>query len=191
MKSKRPSRKPRKKDTANPTPKPSGPEPLEPHPPAAPGAMFWLMPALSGFACLIYQILWMRQVSLLFGNTSHAAALTLAVFFGGLSLGGWYWGKRSQRNSIPLRTYAWLELGIGAAGIALLIAPALVPKIYPMLGAGSALAAFKVIATLLLVFPASFLMGGTLPLLGQAVIRRRDSFGVWRRSGKCSGLWCV
>lgn len=139
--------------------------------------MFWLMPALSGFACLIYQILWMRQVSLLLGSTSHAAALTLAVFFGGLSLGGWYWGKRCGKISRPLRTYAWLELGIAVAGIALLIAPALVPHVYPMLGAGSALTAFKVIATLLMVFPASFLMGGTLPVLGQAVILRRESFG--------------
>ena len=143
--------------------------------------MFWMMPGLSGFACLIYQILWMRQTSLLFGNTSQAAALTLAVFFGGLSMGGWYWGKRCQKKSSPLRTYAWLELGIAVAGIVLLIAPAVVPHVYPMLyqedGKGLALTAFKVVSTLLMVFPASFLMGGTLPLLGQAVIRRRKSFG--------------
>jgi len=177
MKRKIASRKPQKKDTVTQSPKSYSPAPEKPNPPAAPGAMFWMMPALSGFACLIYQILWMRQVSLLFGNTSHAAALTLAVFFGGLSLGGWYWGKRCQRKSIPLRTYAWLELGIAAAGIALLIAPAAVPRIYPMLGVGSALSAFKFLSTVIMVFPASFLMGGTLPLLGQAVIRRRESFG--------------
>ena len=140
--------------------------------------MFWIMPGFSGFACLIYQILWMRQISVLLGNTSHAAALTLAVFFGGLSLGGWYWGKRCQKNTSPLRTYVWLELGIAAAGIVLLIAPVLVPHIYPMLyGNGGTLTAFKFVSTLLMVFPASFLMGGTLPLLGQAVIRRRRAFG--------------
>jgi spermidine synthase len=153
----------------------------ERNPSAAAGVMFWMMPALSGFACLIYQILWMRHGGVLLGNTSHAAALTLAVFFGGLSMGGWYWGERCRNNSGPLRTYAWLELGIAAAGIALLIAPAMVPHVYPMLyqdgGKGLALTAFKVISTLLMVFPASFLMGGTLPLLGQAVIRRRISFG--------------
>ena len=147
----------------------------------APGAMFWLMAGLSGFACLIYQILWMRQTSLLFGSTSQATALTLAVFFGGLSVGGWYWGKRCQKISSPLRTYARLELGIAATGIVMLTAPIVVPQVYPMLdqkgGHGLALTAFKVVATLLLVFPASFLMGGTLPMLGQAVIRRRESFG--------------
>ena len=143
--------------------------------------MFWMMPGLSGFACLIYQILWMRQIGLLFGNTSHAAALTLAVFFGGLSLGSWYWGKRCQKDSRPLRTYAWLELGIAVAGIGVIIAPVIVPHIYPMLyqknGSGFALTAFKVVSPLLMAFPASFFMGGTLPMLGQAVIRRRKSFG--------------
>ncbi len=167
MKRRSPNRKPGKHDTANPIPAPH----------AAPGAMFWLMPALSGFAALIYQILWMRQVSLLLGSTSQAAALTLAVFFGGLSLGAWYWGKRCGKTSRPLRTYAWLELGIAAAGIVLLIAPAVVPHVYPLLGEGGAIKAFQVVATLLMVLPASFLMGGTLPMLGQAVIRSRESFG--------------
>lgn len=160
-------------------PKPAEPKPESPC--AAPGAVFWMLPGLSGFACLIYQILWMRQVGLLFGNTSHSAALTLAVFFGGLSLGGWYWGKRCRGVSKPLRTYAWLELGIAAAGIAILIAPVLVPHLYPMLhqedGKGIPLTVFKFLSTILIVFPASFLMGGTLPLLGQAVIHRRKSFG--------------
>lgn len=157
------------------------PRPEEPNPSVAPGAMVWLMTGLSGFACLIYQILWMRQTSLLLGSTSQATALTLAVFFGGLSVGGWYWGKRCQKIPSPLRTYAWLELGIAAAGIVLLTAPLVVPQVYPMLdskgGSRFALMAFKVFAALLLVFPASFLMGGTLPMLGQAVIRTRESFG--------------
>ncbi len=146
-----------------------------------PGTVFWLMTGLSGFACLVYQILWMRQASLLFGSTSQAAALTLAVFFGGLATGGWYWGKRCQKHPGPLRTYAWLELGIAAAGVTLLIAPVIIPHLYPLLyqenGKRFALKAFKIIATLLMVFPASFLMGGTLPMLGQALIRRKESFG--------------
>lgn len=144
---------------------------------SASGAMFWLMAGLSGFACLIYQILWMRQAGLMLGNTSHAAALTLAVFFGGLSLGGIFWGGRCRRHSPPLRTYAWLELGIAISGIALLIAPVILPRVFPLLQGEVALMIFKAIWTLLMVFPAAFFMGGTLPALGQAVIRTRDSFG--------------
>ena len=33
----------------------------------------------SGFAGLIYQVLWMKQLGLLFGTTSHAAAATLSA----------------------------------------------------------------------------------------------------------------
>ncbi len=189
MKHKHPSkpstRKPHKAAAGNSIPWPSDRSksalPDEQNASTVPIAMLWMLPALSGFACLIYQILWMRQASVLLGSTSHAAALTLAVFFGGLSIGGWYWGNRCQNKTNPLRTYAWMELGIAVAGIVLLVAPVIVPRVYPMLhqesGKGLAMMAFKVISTLLLVFPASFLMGGTLPLLGQAVIRSRASFG--------------
>ena len=34
---------------------------------------------LSGFAALVYQVLWMRQLGLLFGNTAHAAAATVEI----------------------------------------------------------------------------------------------------------------
>ena len=76
MKHKRRSRqlppKPRKEATENPISQPSGPSENsvrhERTRSASPGAVFWMMPGLSGFACLIYQILWMRQVSLLFAD---------------------------------------------------------------------------------------------------------------------------
>jgi spermidine synthase len=136
------------------------------------------MAGLSGFACLVYQILWMRQAGLMLGNTSHAAALTLAVFFGGLSWGGLHWGGRCRKHSAPLRTYAWLELGIALAGIAVLTTPIIIHRVYPMFdGQGLALTMFKTVWILLMVFPAGFFMGGTLPVLGQAVIRNRQTFG--------------
>ncbi len=144
-------------------------------------AILWMMVGLSGFACLVYQILWMRQVGLLLGTTSQAASLTLAVFFGGLSLGGWYWGQRCRNLSNPFRTYAWLEVGIAMAGIAILVSPIIVPRVYPILsnedGGGLAVTAFTFAWTMLMVFPAAFCMGGTLPVVGQAVIRDTSQFG--------------
>jgi len=170
MKSKRPSGK------AVPIPRGEDGNPVA-GPSAISAAIFWAMVGLSGFACLIYQILWMRQASLLLGNTSHAAALTLAVFFGGLSAGGWYWGKRCEGKTNPLRTYAWLEVGIAAAGVVMLIIPAMIPLVSPIFGEGRAITLFRFALTLLMVFPASFFMGGTLPMLGQAIIRRKETFG--------------
>ena len=140
-----------------------------------------MMIGLSGFACLVYQILWMRQLGLLFGNTSHAAALTLGVFFAGLAAGGWFWGRRSRGLCNPLRTYGWLELGIAACGVLLFAAPVLIHHFYPLIyqrhGSGIALIAFKLAWSWLMVFPPALLMGGTLPVFGQAVIRQASVFG--------------
>jgi MFS family permease len=57
--------------------------------------ILYLLVFLSGFAGLVYEVLWMKQLGLLFGNTSHAAAATLAAFFAGLAAGSWFWGRRS------------------------------------------------------------------------------------------------
>ena len=87
----------------------------------------------SGFASLVYQVLWMKQLGLLFGNTSHAASATLAAFFGGLAAGSWYWGRRVGRSENPLRLYARLELGIAiAAGLYFVVLGAYY-QIYPVL----------------------------------------------------------
>lgn len=139
------------------------------------------MIGLSGFACLVYQILWMRQLGLLFGNTAQAAALTLAVFFAGLAVGGWFWGRRCQKLTNPLRTCGWLEVGIAACGLVIIAAPGVIqhfqPMIYQRHGQGAALMVFKLLWTWLMVFPPAVLMGGTLPVIGQAVIRHASAFG--------------
>src|SRR6185295_1413600 len=77
------------------------------------GAVFFL----SGAVSLVYQVLWMRKLGLLFGNTAQAAATTLTAFFLGLALGGHLGGRRAARLGNPLRAYGWVEIGIalGAA----------------------------------------------------------------------------
>ena len=53
--------------------------------------MVYVLVFLSGFAGLIYQVLWMKQLGLLLGSTSQATAVTLAAFFAGLAVGSWFW----------------------------------------------------------------------------------------------------
>ena len=43
---------------------------------------------LSGAAGLIYEVVWARQLVLVFGNTSQAVSTILTGFFGGLAIGG-------------------------------------------------------------------------------------------------------
>lgn len=137
---------------------------------------------VSGAAALTYQVLWVRELGLLFGSTAEAAALTIAIFFAGIAGGGWFWGRRAGRMRRPLRAFGWLEIGVAGAALAHFFVAdlyfALYPTFYALVGHAPVLETLlkaSVAATLLL--PAAFLMGGTLPLMGQHLIRTRDRLG--------------
>ncbi|WP_416671330.1 hypothetical protein [Egbenema bharatensis] len=53
-----------------------------PHPnrPLVPNFLLLILLFFSGFAALVYQVLWVRELGLLFGSTAQAAALTIAIF---------------------------------------------------------------------------------------------------------------
>ncbi|NQT36889.1 MAG: hypothetical protein HQ581_05345, partial [Planctomycetes bacterium] len=135
----------------------------------------------SGFTGLIYEVLWMKQLGLLFGNTSHAAATTLSAFFLGLAVGGLFWGRRAAGMSRPLRGYAMLEAGIAATAMLYFPFLELYYVVYPLVfepaGISPLAVAVKFGLSLLLVFPPALLMGGTVPLMGQYLIRDRRRFG--------------
>jgi len=141
-----------------------------------------LLFAASGFAGLVYEVLWLRGLGLLFGNTVLAASTTLAAFFLGLAVGAWRWGKRSARLDRPLRTYAVLEVAIAASVLPyFLLLPAyraFYEPIYSALGGWpSGLTAVQFLAASAVLFPPAFFMGGTLPVVGQYLVRRSDQLG--------------
>lgn len=143
--------------------------------------IIYLLVFLSGFSALIYQILWMKQLGLLFGNTSHAAGATLAAFFAGLAVGSWFWGSRSARVGSPLRIYAGLELGIAITALLYFVVlkgyHAIYPEVYGSVHSGTWLLLIKFLLALALVFPPAFCMGGTIPVMGQYAIRNPSRFG--------------
>ncbi len=136
---------------------------------------------LSGFVALIYQVLWMKQLGLLFGSTSHATSVTLASFFAGLATGSWILGKRVSKSINPMRTYAWLEIGIATTALLyfaiLWLFHLIFPSIYQNIGSGALLLLIKFALALLLIFPPAFCMGGTIPVMGQFMIQNRNAFG--------------
>ncbi len=136
----------------------------------------------SGAAALVYEVLWLKELGQLFGVTAHAAAATLAVFFLGLSAGGFVWGRRAERIADPLRAYALLEVGIAASAVLYFILLDLYRWLLPSLFAAFAerpgvfLLVKLGLATCVLFLPA-FFMGGTLPVMGQYLVRRADQLG--------------
>ena len=67
----------------------------------------------SGFSALVYQIVWMRMFSLVFGVTTLAVSTVLTAFMAGLALGSYLAGRFVDRYKNPLRLFSYLEFGIG------------------------------------------------------------------------------
>ncbi len=137
---------------------------------------------LSGAASLVYEVLWLKELSLLFGSTAYAASTTLAVFFLGLAVGSAAFGRRSPRLRSPLRAYAWIELGIAVSAALYFVLLEVYFQLYgPIYDAladrPAAFNAFRVALATLVLLPPAALMGGTLPVLGQHLVRRPDELG--------------
>src|SRR5688572_21031251 len=73
---------------------------------------------LSGIAGLVYEVCWIRKASLIFGSTTYALSTVLAVFFIGLAMGSWWFGRLSRKLEKPLRLYAVLEIAAGLLAFA-------------------------------------------------------------------------
>ncbi len=56
---------------------------------------------LSGAAGLVYQVLWIKQLSLVVGVEVHAVATGISAFFAGLALGGLLFGRWADRLQRP------------------------------------------------------------------------------------------
>ena len=67
---------------------------------------------LSGAAALIDEIVWSRQLVLVFGNTTQAVSAILTGFFGGMAIGSFVGGRIADRIRVPLRMYGLLELAL-------------------------------------------------------------------------------
>jgi spermidine synthase len=130
----------------------------------------------SGLAGLIYEVCWIRRAALVFGSTSFALSTVLALFFLGLALGSYTFGRLSRRIAQPLRTYAALEIALAALALISLPAFGLAERLhvhaYRALG-GEAVMLWPVRIALvaLVLLPPTFLMGGTLPLFCQQFTR--------------------
>ena len=142
----------------------------------------WGLLFFSGFTSLVYQVLWMRELVLLFGSSAYATSGTIAVFFTGLAIGSAIWSRRAPLTPKPLKEYGILEIGIGFSGILyfglLPLYSNLYSPLYELLGSsiGLLLAAKLLLATLVLL-PPSILMGGTLPLVCQQMVNGQNKLG--------------
>ena len=137
---------------------------------------------LSGACGLVYEVVWSRVMTQIFGSTVLAVGTVLAAFMSGLALGSYLLGKKADRSPSPLRFYAYLELGVGLTALASMAlmdrADTLYLALYRVLGESDVLlATARLVIAFALVMVPTVLMGATLPVLSRFVITRLSVVG--------------
>jgi len=125
---------------------------------------------LTGMTALIYEIIWIRPLSLVFGTTIYAVSTIIASFILGLAIGSWLAGRYTDRLKNPLRYFAFTQLGVGFYGILLLPIFGALPEIYLGLYHATfpnqALFMFtQILMSIAMISIPATLMGTTLPLM--------------------------
>lgn len=87
-------------------------DPLDPAPVVTPRVrtLVTLVAGLSGLTALGAEVVWTRQLSLLFGASVYSFSLILAVFLGGLGLGSPIGAALARRSSSPATMLGWCQL---------------------------------------------------------------------------------
>ena len=132
--------------------------------------------ALSSF---IYEIGWIRMLSLVLGSATHSFELMLSAFILGLALGALWIGRRVDAAADSMRTLARVQLAMGALAIATL--PVYLASFGWMASFMSAFArtsegylAFSLgryAICLAVMLPATICAGMTLPLITRALLQ--------------------
>ena len=134
---------------------------------------------ITGAASFIYEIAWIRMLSLVLGASFQAFELMLSAFITGLALGGLWVRKRIDRFQNPVRFGGYVQVFMGLAALATIpvyhfsyewMAWALAvlkreEAAYPLFNVFCHAIAFAVM------LPATFLAGMTLPLFTNALLK--------------------
>jgi spermidine synthase len=143
----------------------------------------YLLFFVSGFSSLVYEVVWSRMLVLVMGNTTLATTTILVSFMAGLSLGGYYWGSLVEKGSrSALFLFGALETGTGIAAIIIsqviwMIIPSelWIAQTAGMENFGQATIRL-VLCFCILIIP-TFLMGGTLAVIGRHLVAGEQDFG--------------
>jgi spermidine synthase len=124
----------------------------------------------SGCAALIYEVVWFQLLELVIGATAVSLGVLLATFMGGMCAGSLLLPRLVDVDRHPLRVYAWLELGIAAMGILILVGLPLLGNLYVAgVGYGFLGILFRGLLCAVCLLPPTLLMGATLPAIARWV----------------------
>ncbi len=157
--------------------------------------MVYLIFFISGISGLVYQVIWIRQFGLVFGNTIYSSSIVIGVFMLGLGLGSYVIGSFSDNKyrknpTTALKLYAVSEVLIAALGLGIAL------LLVHLEGISSTITSYRTgeygwhyitfssylvryVIAIFTIFPITFLMGGTLTLLIRYLVRTNLSSAGW------------
>src|SRR5262249_22296523 len=176
--------------------------PLKSEQAQADSSLLLLVALFTGLASFVYEIVWIRMLSLVLGASTNSFELMLATFILGLALGGLAVRRRVDTAASPERLLGWVQVAMALAAAATLpvydftfgLMESLMGGLAPndtgyalsnLTGAGSAA---------LVMLPATVCAGMTLPLLTAALLRRgagESAIGrvyAWNTCGAIGGV---
>jgi spermidine synthase len=134
---------------------------------------------LTGLASFVYEISWIRMLALVLGASTHSFELMLSTFILGLALGGLAIRRRADRLPRPARALGWIQLAMGLLALATLPLYHLSFDLMALLMQGLARTETGYLLfnltgqglSALVMLPATFCAGMTLPLITVALLR--------------------
>lgn len=137
---------------------------------------------LSGFAGLIYEVVFAKALALTFGSTARAATTVLATYMGGIALGAFAGGRLGSRRADPLRVYAACEAAVAVFAALTPLSFRLVRAAYVALAGGGdasrpSLTWLQLGLGALVLLPPTLAMGVTMPILARWFRQRGQALG--------------
>jgi spermidine synthase len=129
-------------------------------------------------ASFIYEIDWIRMLALVLGSATHSFELMLSAFILGLAFGAWWIRARADRLKNPLRALGIVQWMMGLLAVATLPLyiysfewiGVLVTTFTPSDAGYNGFTIARYALCLLVMFPATFCAGMTLPLITRTLM---------------------
>ncbi|HVE85864.1 MAG TPA: spermidine synthase, partial [Myxococcales bacterium] len=157
--------------------------------------------ALSGFTAMLYELGWIRVLSIVLGASAYAFTLILTAFILGIALGS-FWLASRRWSVPPLRAFGWMQVGLAAS--ACVAGPVAVRLPYWFYRAQAGMArsldtwpwyqALTFACCLSVLVVPAFFLGASFPAAAQVAGRRLERIGrqlgttwLWNTVGSIAG----
>ncbi|GAA6152309.1 fused MFS/spermidine synthase [Pseudoteredinibacter isoporae] len=137
--------------------------------------------ALTGLASFLYEIAWIRMLTMVLGGSTHSFEIMLAAFILGLAIGGFWIRKRIDKMQRPVHTLAIIQVLMGI--FAALTIP-LYDNIFELMSFGvkalnssdqghTLYLSLSLILCLVVMLPATICAGMTLPIISYILLDKK------------------